>query len=782
MSNAVRVAADDTAALHSDAPLQAAQIIGFCEARALALPTEMLEVQGDPVSVVARIGETLPAFAEMQGAQYDALLSELTGKVAEFTSAMRSGFMTCRVSYRDTLDHLSETMRDGETRQWLAYYKDESGRGACVDSGVLGARSKDYVMYGSARKTDDVALFTQMTLQAKKQAGAGQILLFELEAKGSRDNRVDDIDMLHDAMKPLLQHMAANPETIRQLAQQIAALQQNPNALKPPAAAEQAPDAKAGAVKAGAAKAATPVAAAPNTIVGQQPAAPVKSALAAGPAAASLTAPVLGKTPALTMMPPIVAHALLTLSRTSIMPQALVQSLLTVQQTLAPLLAPQAVSAAPVARSAAEPVSPARNFQLGVQLAASAATPAGAAQSAPAPAVAQSLTAPTFTVAPMPQNFVQTAMPAQNISAAPASGAFVRNFVQTGLQQNIAFSMTMPRVFLQPPVAAQPVADAPIRDTLRVMDSAPAATGKSGVSFIAVAMMTAALMVDQPAVAMTLPAQPPIAATSISAPVADGAKPAAIITLTDAAAPAAPQAQAPVAAAPIAAQATLVHNVQPAAVAPQASQQAPQPLQPAQGNDVAQAPVKAEIQAQDIAKAPEAAPQTRVGEPPVKTVEQAQPEVVVPPRHQSDATRAHDKIEAAPDKALERSRERIAEKPMDAPSAREKQHAAVKTADAETVRPATRQAYEPQKPPVSGMRAVFQERVHSFTNTTGNVISLLSNTLKKIFGTGCNGNCGACGKCFAQAAKPSIENNPFMKGMKETPAQFQARHRAPKAA
>lgn len=459
---ASRLASTDITA-HDDAPRQAAQIINFCEERSFALPTEMLEVQGDPLSVVARIGEKLPSLTNLDDAQYDALLAELTATVSAFTAAMRSGFMSCMVSYTDSLDHLSDTLESGETRQYVAYTLDENGNPKKIDSGVFGGKSWDYVMYGSAQRTDDVDLFRRETERAMGQTGAKQILLFEFTAKGAHDSRKADHDLMKGAMIPVLQHLAAQPEALRQLGQNLAAMASGKSA---PTAAND------GLASAASPRILTPVA---NAFVP----APVVQTLAA-----------MSRD---NVLPPVLVDRLALVQHSLNLPVSPAPSIVAVN---APAVTTPFVAPAPTQNAAVPtPVIPAAAAPMPALAAALSSTStiavAAAAPQAPAAIIKEAPIAP--------QASPITLSTPQPAAVAPESRAvFVQQNVQAETPRLVETVKTAPPV---QPAAAERVVQT-VQDAPRPVEVPPAAShSKTSVALLAAAAIVAAVVVEQPAVA-----------------------------------------------------------------------------------------------------------------------------------------------------------------------------------------------------------------------------------------------------------------------------------------
>lgn len=196
---------------HDKAAFEAKALIGWCDDQMYLRPTKVLEVQGDPLSVLARVAQKLPEMTDMGADSYDALLARLTEQVNDFSAAMTSGFIACKIMYQDNADDLAQTLKDGETRQFIAFTAD----GQMIDSHIQG-RERHLTLGGGGYQVDDMAQF-QNALTDRRH------IMVELYAKGSRDDvSAEQGGLSHGMIAPLMQQLMAEPETLRAMATEIA--------------------------------------------------------------------------------------------------------------------------------------------------------------------------------------------------------------------------------------------------------------------------------------------------------------------------------------------------------------------------------------------------------------------------------------------------------------------------------------------------------------------------------------------------------------------------------
>ena len=199
------VAHNDARALpsHDKASHEARELISWCYDQQYLRPTKVLEVTGDPISVLARVAQRLPEMTDMGADSYDALLARLTEQVNEFSAAMTSGHMACKIMYQDSADDLSQTVKDGETRQFIAFTED----GQMATTGIQG-RDRHLTLGGGGYQVDDMAQF-QNALSDRRH------IMIELYAKGSRDDvSADQSGVTHGMIAPLMEQLMAEPAKI----------------------------------------------------------------------------------------------------------------------------------------------------------------------------------------------------------------------------------------------------------------------------------------------------------------------------------------------------------------------------------------------------------------------------------------------------------------------------------------------------------------------------------------------------------------------------------------
>lgn len=141
--------------------------------------------EGDPVSVFQNAASEISTLVPMQTVRYDALIADLQERIETFSGAMTSGYVALDISYQNGDEDISETIKDGETRQYWAFTVD----GDLLDTGIQGNRSLELTMTGgSARKFDDVEFFMKAA-QGRRQ------VRFSLLAKAAKDEVTADTSL-----------------------------------------------------------------------------------------------------------------------------------------------------------------------------------------------------------------------------------------------------------------------------------------------------------------------------------------------------------------------------------------------------------------------------------------------------------------------------------------------------------------------------------------------------------------------------------------------------------
>lgn len=168
------------------APIDAAAVeregnalVSWCNANG---HSAVFRAEGEPGSVFE---ETVGQLATM-GNRYDNLSGYVHEKIEQFTGSMSSNFMALEMSYRDNVDDISQTLKDGETCQYIVLREN----GGIMDTGIQG-QSLELHMFGNGRRTDDVELFMKALGGLKDE----RFVLIKLDAKGARDERAMDSDL-----------------------------------------------------------------------------------------------------------------------------------------------------------------------------------------------------------------------------------------------------------------------------------------------------------------------------------------------------------------------------------------------------------------------------------------------------------------------------------------------------------------------------------------------------------------------------------------------------------
>lgn len=186
---------------------QGAALVKHCDASGMPAPSAMVDIQGDPVTVMVEVARTVTRVTSRLE-DFDRFIALLGDTLEDFTANMNGADMiSCKLLYQTNPDDVSDTVKNGEMRRMIAFT--ESGQ--IIDSGNQG-RHRDLTMGSGGYKVDDSELF--MALNNTRH------IMFELLAKAGIDDRQADQSQsmgFQDigALGQVAQQMASDPAALR---------------------------------------------------------------------------------------------------------------------------------------------------------------------------------------------------------------------------------------------------------------------------------------------------------------------------------------------------------------------------------------------------------------------------------------------------------------------------------------------------------------------------------------------------------------------------------------